>query len=68
MKLAFILCISLVYLGYVNAALLGGWGNEETATSEIQGYVNRVNFNISTYKVTLASGNPCPKAFYYKSK
>jgi hypothetical protein len=43
MKLAFILCISLVYLGYVNAALLGGWGDEETATSEIQGYVNGVS-------------------------
>lgn len=43
MKLAFILCIGFVYLGYVNAGLLGGWGDEETATSEIQGYANRVS-------------------------
>lgn len=43
MKLAFILCISIVYLGYVNAVLPGGWGEEENATSEIQSYANKVS-------------------------
>ena len=67
MKLAFILCISLVYLGYVNAGILGGWGDEETATSEIQGYVNGVsimsfiliNMKCPSRKISQKSRNIC---------
>lgn len=43
------MCICFVYLGHASARIVGGWGDEEAATSQIQGFADRVS-NMTLYQ------------------
>lgn len=65
MKLAFVfMCICFVYLGHASARIVGGFGEEESATSEIQGFANRVS-NMTLYQFVL---NACQKGSRFFEK